>query len=117
MMNNFHLKEEKTLVKKFKNLHTLKEQIENEEFSCNVNPTHYPILSIYHTIETEKMNAADMYNVMKALQYQLIQQEEFIKDKKKKGTQKHFDDMGGIKLYIALKNYLTDIGVNVHEIN
>lgn len=105
-------------IEKFRELKKLKEKISKiDEEDTDINPVVHNIFSIYHTIETENMDAADMYNVMKALQYQLKKQDSYKKEKKKSNVQNSFDNMGGIKEYLKLKNYLTDIGVKTYEIN
>ena len=63
------------------------------------------------------MDAANMYNVMKALQYQLKKQDSYKKEKKRSDVEGSFNKLGGIKEYLKLKNYLTDIGVKTYEIN
>ena len=118
MNSNFHHLSKDKLIKKFKNLHKLKLQIDECNFKAKLNPVNNAkIFNIYHTIENTNMNAADMYSMMKALQHQLREQENETIQKKKENAQKHFDNSGGIKKYLAMKNYLTDIGVNIHEIN
>lgn len=105
-------------IEKFRELKKLKEKISKiDEEDTDINPVVHNIFSIYHTIETENMDAADMYNVMKALQYQLKKQDSYKKEKKRSNVQNSFDNMGGIKEYLKLKNYLTDIGVKTYEIN
>ena len=105
-------------IEKFRELKKLKEKISKiDEEDTDINPVVHNIFSIYHTIETENMDAADMYNVMKALQYQLKKQDSYKKEKKRNNVQNSFDNMGGIKEYLKLKNYLTDIGVKTYEIN
>lgn len=105
-------------IEKFRELKKLKEKISKiDEEDTDINPVVHNIFSIYHTIETENMDAADMCNVMKALQYQLKKQDSYKKEKKRSNVQNSFDNMGGIKEYLKLKNYLTDIGVKTYEIN
>lgn len=105
-------------IEKFRELKKLKEKISKiEDEDTDINPVVHNIFTIYHTIETENMDAADMYNVMKALQYQLKKQDSYKKEKKRSNVQNDFDNMGGIKEYLKLKNYLTDIGVKTYEIN
>ncbi len=105
-------------IEKFRELKKSKEKISKiDEEDTDINPVVHNIFSIYHTIETENMDAADMYNVMKALQYQLKKQDSYKKEKKRSNVQNSFDNMGGIKEYLKLKNYLTDIGVKTYEIN
>ena len=105
-------------IEKFRELKKLKEKISKiEDEDTDINPVVHNIFTIYHTIETENMDAADMYNVMKALQYQLKKQDSYKKEKKRSNVQNSFDNMGGIKEYLKLKNYLTDIGVKTYEIN
>lgn len=105
-------------IEKFRELKKLKEKISKiDEEDTDINPVVHNIFSIYHTIETENMDAADMYNVMKALQYQLKKQDSHKKEKKRSNVQNDFDNIGGIKEYLKLKNYLTDIGVKTYEIN
>lgn len=105
-------------IEKFRELKKLKEKISKiDEEDTDINPVVHNIFSIYHTIETENIDAADMYNVMKALQYQLKKQDSYKKEKKRSNVQNDFDNIGGIKEYLKLKNYLTDIGVKTYEIN
>lgn len=105
-------------IEKFRKLKRLKEKISKiEEGNTEINPTVYNIFNIYHTIETENMDAANMYSVMKALQYQLKKQDSYKKEKKKSNVESDFNKLGGIKEYLKLKNYLTDIGVKTYEIN
>lgn len=105
-------------IEKFRKLKRLKEKISKiEEGNTEINPTVYNIFNIYHTIETENMDAANMYNVMKALQYQLKKQDSYKKEKKKSNVESDFNKLGGVKEYLKLKNYLTDIGVKIYEIN
>ena len=118
MGSNFKNLSKDNLIQKFKNLHKLKVQIDECNFNAKLNPVNNAkIFTIYHTIENTNMNAADMYNMMKALQHQLREQENEAIQRKKENAQRHFDNSGGIKKYLAMKNYLTDIGVNIHEIN
>ena len=105
-------------IEKFRKLKKLKERIsEVEEEDTDIDPTRGDIFTIYHTIETHNMDAANMYNVMKALQYQLKKQDSLKKEVKKSNLRGEFNNMGGIKEYLKLKNYLTDIGVKTYEIN
>ena len=104
-------------IEEFTLLNNLKEKIEREDFSYNINFTDTELHRLYHTIETEKLNAADMYSVVKALQLNLQRDKEYRCSKKKDNTIKDFNQRGGIQRYNQLKNYLTDIGVNVYEIN
>ena len=105
-------------IEKFRELKKLKEKISKiEEEDTDINPVVSNIFTIYHTIETENMDAANMYNVMKALQYQLKKQDSYKKEKKRSNVESSFNNLGGIKEYLKLKNYLTDIGVKTYEIN
>lgn len=117
-IKNKSISDDSKYIEKFKELKKLKEKISKiDEEDTDINPVVHNIFSIYHTIETENMDAADMYNVMKALQYQLKKQDSYKKEKKRSNVQNSFDNMGGIKEYLKLKNYLTDIGVKTYEIN
>lgn len=105
-------------IEKFRELKKLKEKISKiEDEDTDINPVVRNIFTIYHTVETENMDAADMYNVMKALQYQLKKQDSYKKEKKRSNVESSFNNLGGIKEYLKLKNYLTDIGVKTYEIN
>jgi hypothetical protein len=104
-------------IEEFTLLKDQKEKIEHEDFSYKINFTDTELRRLYHTIETEKLNAADMYSVVKALQLNLQRHKEYKCSKKKDNTIKTFNERGGIQRYNQLKNYLTDIGVNVYEIN
>ena len=105
-------------IEKFRELKKLKEKISKiDEKDTDINPVVHNIFSIYHTIETENMDAADMYNVMKALQYQLKKQDSYKKEVKRSNVESSFNKLGGIKERSKLKNYLTDIGVKTYEIN
>ena len=104
-------------IEEFTLLNNIKEKIEREDFSYRINFTDTELHRLYHTIETEKLNAADMYSVVKALQLNLQRHKEYKCSKKKDNTIRTFNERGGIQRYNKLKNYLTDIGVNVYEIN
>lgn len=104
-------------IDKFTKLKRMKKQIEEDMFRVDVNPLDDNYSYLYHTIETEKLNAADMYGVIKALQTHLQREHEKTINKKKENVTEIFENSGGISQYNALKNYLTDMGVNVHEIN
>lgn len=105
-------------IERFRELKKLKEKISKiDEEDTDINPVASNIFTIYHTIETQNMDAANMYNVMKALQYQLKRQDNYKKEKKKSSVESSFNKLGGIKEYLKLKNYLTDIGVKTYEIN
>lgn len=117
-IKNKSISDDRKYIEKFRELKKLKEKISKiDEEDTDINPVVHNIFSIYHTIETENMDAADMYNVMKALQYQLKKQDSYKKEKKRSNVQNDFDNIGGIKEYLKLKNYLTDIGVKTYEIN
>lgn len=109
----------KKKINKFKDLKRLKQKIVRLK-NMNEKDVFFNVYNgrahvIYHTIETEKLNGYDMYNVMKALQHQLELQYNHLTDTAK--AEKNFEERGGIKEYISLKNYLTDIGVDVNEIS
>lgn len=107
------------LIEKFKKLSKLKKQLDNCHDCKKVNkiPTAKGIIQqIYHTIETEKMNGYDMYNMINALQYQLRAHKEHKTEEKRENIKKMFDNIGGIQLYLKLKSYLKDIGVNTNEL-
>lgn len=104
-------------INQFTCLKQLKNNITNEIEHSKIVFDNPKLQYIYHTIETEKMNAADMYSMMKALQTELQHSNQRICDKKRDRCKREFEKRGGIKKYNQLKNYLTDIGVNVHEIN
>ena len=117
-IKNKNIPSDSEYIEKFRKLKRLKEKISKiEEGNTEINPTVYNIFNIYHTIETENMDAANMYNVMKALQYQLKKQDSYKKEKKRSNVESSFNKLGGIKEYLKLKNYLTDIGVKTYEIN
>lgn len=104
-------------IDKFIKLKRLKTQIEEDMFTAHINPMDHNYSYLYHTIETEKLNAADMYNVVKALQNHLQEKYDNTISQKRDNVIQIFENSGGISHYNALKNYLTDMGVNVHEIN
>ena len=117
-IKNKSISNDSKYIEKFRELKKLKEKISKiEEENTDINPVVHNIFSIYHTIETENMDAANMYNVMKALQYQLKKQDSYKKEKKRSNVESSFNKLGGIKEYLKLKNYLTDIGVKTYEIN
>ena len=117
-IKNKSISDDSKYIEKFRKLKKLKERIsEVEEEDTDIDPTRGDIFTIYHTIETHNMDAANMYNVMKALQYQLKKQDSLKKEVKKSNLRGVFNNMGGIKEYLKLKNYLTDIGVKTYEIN
>ena len=117
-IKNKSISDDSKYIERFRELKKLKEKISKiDEEDTDINPVVHNIFSIYHTIETENMDAADMYNVMKALQYQLKKQDSLKKEVKKSNLRGEFNNMGGIKEYLKLKNYLTDIGVKTYEIN
>ena len=117
-IKNKSISNDSKYIEKFRELKKLKEKISKiEEENIDINPVVGNIFTIYHTIETENMDAANMYNVMKALQYQLKKQDSYKKEKKKSNVESDFNKLGGIKEYLKLKNYLTDIGVKTYEIN
>lgn len=110
---------EEKYVNKFKQLKQLKHAIVEKEQSKDKEFNSYSkeIQDIYHTIESEVMGASDMYNVMKALQYQVRKSREVAKNTSLASMKKEFERLGGMKEYVAIKNYLTDKGVNVNELN
>ena len=117
-IKNKSISDDSKYIEKFRELKKLKEKISKiEEENTVINPVVGNIFTIYHTIETENMDAANMYNVMKALQYQLKKQDSYKKEKKRSNVESSFNKLGGIKEYLKLKNYLTDIGVKTYEIN
>ena len=117
-IKNKSISDDSKYIEKFRELKKLKEKISKiEEENTVINPVVSNIFTIYHTIETENMDAANMYNVMKALQYQLKKQDSYKKEKKRSNVESSFNNLGGIKEYLKLKNYLTDIGVKTYEIN
>lgn len=117
-IKNKNISDDSKYIEKFRELKKLKEKISKiEEEDTDINPVVSNIFTIYHTIETQNMDAANMYNVMKALQYQLKRQDSYKKEKKKSNVESSFNKLGGIKEYLKLKNYLTDIGVKTYEIN
>lgn len=117
-IKNKSISDDSKYIEKFRELKKLKEKISKiEEENTVINPVVSNIFTIYHTIETENMGAANMYNVMKALQYQLKRQDSYKKEKKRSNVESSFNKLGGIKEYLKLKNYLTDIGVKTYEIN
>lgn len=83
----------------------------------NINTQQQDIKYIYHQIETEKMSGSDMYAMMAALQHQLRKQDDIKRNAKVSKRQREFDSRGGISEFLSLQNYLTDMGVNVHELN
>ena len=117
-IKNESISDDSKYIERFRELKKLKEKISKiDEKDTDINPVVYNIFSIYHTIETENMDAANMYNVMKALQYQLKKQDSYKKEVKRSNVESSFNKLGGIKEYLKLKNYLTDIGVKTYEIN
>ena len=117
-IKNKSISDDSKYIERFRELKKLKEKISKiDEEDTDINPVVHNIFSIYHTIETENMDAADMYNVMKALQYQLKKQDSYKKEVKRSNVESSFNKLGGIKEYLKLKNYLTDIGVKTYEIN
>lgn len=106
-------------VNKFKHMKELKNSILEKENSQDkeFNSYNKEIQDIYHIIESEVMGASDMYNVMKALQYQVRKSREIEKSTSLASMKKEFERLGGMREYIAIKNYLTDKGVNVNELN
>ena len=117
-IKNKSISDDNKYIERFRELKKLKEKISKiDEEDTDINPVVHNIFSIYHTIETENMDAADMYNVMKALQYQLKKQDSHKKEVKRSNVESSFNNLGGIKEYLKLKNYLTDIGVKTYEIN
>ena len=117
-IKNKSISDDNKYIERFRELKKLKEKISKiDEEDTDINPVVHNIFSIYHTIETENMDAADMYNVMKALQYQLKKQDSHKKEVKRSNVENSFNNLGGIKEYLKLKNYLTDIGVKTYEIN
>ncbi|WNM54246.1 hypothetical protein CoNPh17_CDS0050 [Staphylococcus phage S-CoN_Ph17] len=63
------------------------------------------------------MNGYDMYNMIHALQYQLRTHKQEKVKRKQENIKDTFDSLGGIQLYLQLKNYLTDIGVDIYELH
>lgn len=117
-IRNKNISNDSKYIEKFRELKKLKEKISKiEEEDTDINPVVSNIFTIYHTIETQNMDAANMYNVMKALQYQLKKQDSYKKEKKRSNVESDFNKLGGIKEYLKLKNYLTDIGVKIYEID
>lgn len=116
---NLSNKTNEQLIKKFKDLLKYKNLLDNYDETPKANKVPLfksEIQEIYHTIETEKMNGHDMYNMINALQYQLRTHREEKIERKKENIKKSFDSLGGIQLYLKLKSYLTDIGVDIHEL-
>ncbi|MDU6246474.1 hypothetical protein YJAMGPKP_CDS0101 [Staphylococcus phage PG-2021_46] len=108
------------LKNKYKHLYEAKKQMEKCVDSIDSNKVPFSkkiIKEIYHTIETENMNGCDMYNMIHALQYQLKLHKKEKIERKQENIKNHFDSLGGIQLYLRLKNYLTDIGVDVYELH
>ena len=108
-----------TLKKKYDNIKKAHSNIvnykpinENKDFVFNPY-----IFNIYHTIETEKLNAADMYNVMHALKEQVnINLNCERKNERRINHYKRiFDSQGGRDEMEVLKNLLLSLGVNVYE--
>lgn len=117
---NFADKTTDKLMKRFRHLQRLKDQLTQCECFSKVDripSAKKDIQYIYHIIETENMNGYDMYNMMHALQYQLRDYKEKKVEAKRENINKAFNEAGGIQLYLKLKDYLTDIGVNVHELH
>src|SRR5699024_510269 len=87
-----------------------------------INKNKYLVLNpynfnIYHTIETEKLNDADMYNVMHALKEQvnISLNCERKNDRALEHYKRVFDSQGGRDEMEVLKNLLLSLGVNVYE--
>ena len=108
-----------TLKKKYDNIKKAHSNIvnykpinENKDFVFNPY-----IFNIYHTIETEKLNAADMYNVMHALKEQvnINLNCERKNERRLKHYKRIFDSQGGRDEMEVLKNLLLSLGVNVYE--
>lgn len=117
---NISNKSIESLKEKYKNLHDIKLQIDtcSESIDSNRVPfSKHEIQEIYHTIETEIMNGYDMYNMIHALQYQLRTHKQEKVKRKQENIKDTFDSLGGIQLYLQLKNYLTDIGVDIYELH
>lgn len=117
---NISNKSIESLKEKYKNLHDIKLQIDtcSESIDSNRVPfSKHEIQEIYHTIETEIMNGYDMYNMIHALQYQLRTYKQEKVKRKQENIKDTFDSLGGIQLYLQLKNYLTDIGVDIYELH
>lgn len=115
---NFADKTTDKLMKRFRHLQRLKDQLTQCECFSKVDripSAKEDIQYIYHIIETENMNGYDMYNMMHALQYQLRDYKEKKVEAKRENINKAFNEAGGIQLYLKLKDYLTDIGVDVYE--
>lgn len=75
------------------------------------------IQRIYHTIETEKMNAADMYSMMSALKTQIniVKRDESNNSRRLTHYKKVFKDQGGVEELETLKKLLLSLGVNIYE--
>ncbi len=119
---NYNISNEPTeiLKEKYKNLRRIKLQMDTCINSIDSNRVPFSkreIQEIYHTIETENMNGYDMYNMMHALQYQLRVYKKEKVERKQENIKDTFDSLGGIQLYLKLKNYLTDIGVDIYELH
>lgn len=117
---NFADKTTDKLMKRFRHLQRLKNQLTQCEYFSKVDripSAKEDIQYIYHIIETENMNGYDMYNMMHALQYQLRDYKEKKVEVKRENINKAFNEAGGIQLYLKLKDYLTDIGVSLHELH
>lgn len=108
-----------TLKKKYDNIKKAHSNIvnykpinENKDFVFNPY-----IFNIYHTIETEKLNAADMYNVMHALKEQVNLNINYERKNERRLNhyKKVFDSQGGTDEMEVLKNLLLSLGVNVYE--
>lgn len=103
--------------RRFKELHKLYIELQDntlcEETNSAMNKN---ISEICHTIETQKMNASDMYNTIKALQYQVSIDVERRTESKRNKIKDRFNHLGGSALYGDLKRYLKDTGVNMNEL-
>ena len=108
-----------TLKKKYDNIKKAHSNIvnykpinENKDFVFNPY-----IHKIYHTIETEKLNAADMYNVMHALKEQvnINLNCERKNERRLEHYKRIFKSQGGTDEMEVLKNLLLSLGVNVYE--
>src|SRR5699024_3747409 len=104
-------------IDKFTKLKRLKTKIEEDISIAHINPMQHNYSYLYQIIETKKLNAADIHNVVKALQNHLQEKHDNTISQKRDNVIQIFENSGGISHYNALKNYLTDMGVNVYEIN
>lgn len=101
-------------VNQFINMKRLREKAIKHSQTKKINMNDKRFLSIYHTIETKKMNGADMYAMMKALQNNLRQQEHHFNNEP---FLKDFEAQGGIQRYNELKIILEHNGVDTNELH